>query len=262
MATTLKTTVENALLLMPRTYASLLRFKNNWNLDKYLFLSLAQRGDFILDGGANVGLYSQFFSRLVGPKGKVFAFEPTPPTFAQLEKALLDCGAKNVSAHPFALGHENGLATIHLPDGVSGHAALEPHVDAWGDVSLDSFQVEVQRLDDLVEEMPIERLDFIKLDLEGAEPLAIEGASTTLRRHLPSIHLELSPSFMQDFGRSAEDLQNSLEAIGYDALLGFRDKNDSPTLLEDLLRRQPEEIDCTLVCLNRKKHAKQFARLA
>jgi len=258
----MKTALENILLLVPRAYARLLRLKNNWNLDKYLFLSLAQGEDVILDGGANVGLYSQLFSRLVGPKGKVFAFEPSPPTFAQLEKNLFDSGAKNVDAYPFALGHEYGQSTIHLPDGVSGHASLEPHVDAWGDVPVEPYEVEVRRLDDWAEEIGLERLDFVKLDLEGAEPLAIEGASATLRRHLPSIHLELSPGFMKDFGRSVEDLQHKLVSIGYDALLSFRDKNEPPTLLEDLLRGPTENLDCTLVCLNRKKHPKQFTRLA
>ena len=261
MASPLKTALENILLLAPRTYGRILRLKSNWNLDKYLFLSLAQGGDVILDGGANVGLYSQLFSRLVGSKGKVFAFEPAPPTFSQLEKALLECGAENVRAYPFALGHEHGQATIHLPDGVSGHAALEPHVDAWGDVSMESYEVEIRRLDDLVEEMSLKRLDFVKLDLEGAEALAIEGAATTLQRHLPSIHLELSPSFMKDFGRSVEDLRGSLETIGYDALLCFRDKKDPPAFLSDLLLEPSNSLDCTLVCLNRKKHAKQLARL-
>jgi hypothetical protein len=144
---------------------------------------------------------------------------------------------------------------------VSGHAALKPHVDAWGDVSVESYEVEVRRLDDLVDQIGIDCLDFVKLDLEGAEPLAIEGASATLRRHLPSMHLELSPSFMKDFGRSVEDLQKSLEAIGYDSLLGFRDKNAPPTYLNELVRENPESLDCTLICLNRKKHAKQLARL-
>ena len=262
MAPSLKTALENILLLAPRAYARLLRLKNNWNLDKYLFLSLAQCEDVILDGGANVGLYSQLFSRLVGPKGKVFAFEPSPPTFAQLEKNLFESGTKNVDAYPFALGHEHGRSTIHLPDGVSGHASLEPHVDAWGYVPVEPYEVEVRRLDDWAEEIGLERLDFVKLDLEGAEPLAIEGASATLRRHLPSIHLELSPNFMKDFGKTVEDLQNELEAIGYDALLSFRDKKDPPAFLGDLLRQQPNDLDCTLVCLNRKKHAKQLARLA
>ena len=67
---------------------------------------------------------------------------------------------------------------------------------------------------------------------------------------------------MKDFGRSVEDLRDSLEAIGYDILLSFRDKNEPAALLGDLLHKQPNDLDCTLVCLNRKKHAKQLARLA
>lgn len=261
MRSSVKTFLEKILLLTPRAYAKLLRLKSNWSLDKYLFLSLARGGDVIWDGGANVGLYSILFSRLVGPRGKVYSFEPAPPTFAQLEKNLLASGAKNVSAYAFALGHEPGKATIHLPDGVSGHAALEPHGKAWGDVPVEPYEVEVRRLDDWAEEIGLDRLDFVKLDLEGAEPLAIEGAAETLRRHLPSIHLELSPGFMKDFGRSVQGLSEELADLGYDALLSFRDKNDSPSLLDELLREKTEDLDCTLICLNRQKHVKQLARL-
>lgn len=262
MTSWLKTFLEKILLLTPRAYAKLLRLKSNWSLDKYLFLSLAGRGQVVIDGGANVGLYSVLFSRIVGAKGKVFSFEPTPPTFAQLEETLSRSGAQNVKAHSFALGSKTGKATIHLPEGVSGHAALEPHDEAWGDVTVEPYEVEVRRLDDWAEEIDLERLDFIKLDLEGAEPLAVEGAAQTLGKHLPSIHLELSPSFMKDFDRSVENFKETLEKIGYDTLLGFRNKNDPPQLLGDLLKTHPNALDCTLVCLQRAKHQKQIDRLA
>ena len=262
MAPSLKNFLEKILLLTPRAYAKLLRLKSNWNLDKYLFLSLVQKEQVVIDGGANVGLYSVLFSRIVGSQGKVFSFEPTPPTFAQLEKTLLRSGAKNVKAHSFALGSKTERATIHLPEGVSGHAALEPHGEAWGNVTVEPYEVEVRRLDDWAEEIDLDRLDFMKLDLEGAEPLALEGAAQTLSKHLPSIHLELSPSFMKDFGCSVENLKETLEKIGYDTLLGFRDKHDLPQPLGDLLKNQPHELDCTLVCLQRAKHQKQIDRLA
>ncbi len=262
MVPSVKAALEKLFLRAPRFYAKILRLKSNWNLDKYLFLSLARRGDVILDGGANIGLYSILFSRLVGPKGMVYSFEPTPPTFAQLEKNLFKSGAKNVNAFAFAVGNEPGEATIYLPSGVSGHAALEPHEAAWGDVPVEPYEVEVRRLDDWAAEIDLKRLDFVKLDLEGAEPLAIEGAAQTLSQHLPSIHLELSPSFMKDFGRSVENLKETLEKIGYDTLLGFRDKYDPPQLLGDLLKKHPHELDCTLVCLQRAKHQKQIDRLA
>ena len=96
MAFRLKAALESILLLAPRAYARLLRLKSNWSLDKYLFLSLAQRGDVVLDGGANAGIYSLLFSRMVGSKGKVYAFEPAPPTFAQPEQTLLHNGTKNI----------------------------------------------------------------------------------------------------------------------------------------------------------------------
>ncbi|MBG29621.1 MAG: hypothetical protein CMI31_06420 [Opitutae bacterium] len=257
----MKKLLESAFLRIPLTYARLLRIKSNWNLDKYLFLSLVRAGNIVIDGGANIGNYSLLFSRLVRSRGKVFSFEPTPPTYAELKKTLEIGRAKNVRTYPLALGNEQGQATIHLPDGVSGHAALEPHGAAWGNASVKSYAVEVRQLDDWAKEIELDRLDFVKLDLEGAEPLAIEGASETLERHLPSIHLELSPAFMKDFDRSVQGLSEKLVDIGYDVLLSFRDKNDPPALLDDLLQEQADGLDCTLVCLNRKKHAKELSRL-
>ena len=210
----MKKLLESVLFRIPLTYARLLRIKSNWNLDKYLFLLLARSGDVVLDGGANIGHYSILFSKLVGRKGKVYSFEPVPPTFLELEKNLNQSGSKNVESHAFALGEKSGQATIHLPDGISGHAALKPHEKAWGDVAVAPYEIEVRRLDDWAKEIGLDRLDFVKLDLEGAEPLAIEGASETLERHLPSIHLELSPDFMKDFDRSVRGLSEKLTEIG------------------------------------------------
>ena len=132
----MKKLLESVLFRIPLTYARLLRIKSNWNLDKYLFLLLARSGDVVLDGGANIGHYSILFSKLVGRKGKVYSFEPVPPTFLELEKNLNQSGSKNVESHAFALGEKSGQATIHLPDGISGHAALKPHEKAWGDVAV------------------------------------------------------------------------------------------------------------------------------
>ena len=262
MPPAIKELVEDVLFSMPGVYARFYRTRENWNLDKYLFLHLMRRGHVVVDGGANVGHYTYIFSKIAGAGGKVICFEPTPPTFQQLQEHIRSWGLANTQLEHKGLGDAAGEMEIQLPSGVSGYASLVEHAKTWGDAQIERFPVEIVRLDDFWkgEDRP---LDFMKLDLEGAEPLAVDGAAGTLARCLPALHIELSPSFMQDFGRDAVDFLNKLGEIGYDAFLGFTDKVTAPVDL-DALAQKEEQIPqgYTLVALNRAKHGQELRALA
>mgnify|MGYP001231439807 CR=1 FL=1 len=258
MKETLKRIVENILFGMPRFYSSIYRGRRNWNLDKFIFLALVRRGYVVVDGGANVGNYTQIFSRIVGSSGQVLSFEPTPPTLQELNSNISDWGLLNVKSFSHALSNENGRASIQLPSGVSGFASLSAHSEVWGDATIESFDVETCCLDDFTG-FPIERLDFMKLDLEGAEPLAVEGASGILSRFLPSLHLEFSPSFMKDFSFGSEQFLDLLSDIGYDTIIGFTDRESPPVLIDHAMRQAGSIVTgYTMVCLKKERHSREF----
>ena len=229
-------------------------------MDKYIFLSLVRPGYIVVDGGANIGDYTQIFSRIVGASGQVLSFEPVPPTLEKLKSNIQNWRLLNVKTFSCALSNKNEQATIQLPGGVSGYASLSSHTETWGDSPVETFNVETCRLDDFAQ-FSFDRLDFMKLDLEGAEPLAVEGASSILSRFLPSLHVEFSPLFMKDFDYGIEEFLDKLSDIGYDTLIGFTDRETPPVII-DREMRESGNIDAggyTLVCLNNNKHTSEIS---
>lgn len=136
-------------------------------------------GGRFLDVGANIGYYACLLGKLAGPTGKVVAIEPEPQNRRLLEANLRRNGLANVTVHGCAIGAANGTARlgIYKPANRGRHSV----------VTLDGcekfIEVPLRRLDDLVEnEDAGSSWSFVKMDMEGSEPFAIDGAPRTLAR--------------------------------------------------------------------------------
>ncbi len=135
-------------------------------------------GSVFYDVGANVGFYSLLSSLLVG-RGRVFAFEPAPRNLAYLRMHLELNHAGNVEVLPLAISDTIGEAQFQIePSGLMGHLAHGG-----------STTVLTASLDSLVESGRIAPPDFIKMDIEGAELLALQGASQIFQRFRPVLFL-------------------------------------------------------------------------
>ncbi len=159
-----------------------------------------------IDVGANVGYHALRMAAQVGPDGRVLAVEPALPAVARLRRnlALNDLG--NVDVVVAALSdHDAQASTLRLQSSypLSGHGALEAVV------------ARVARLDSLVLERGLARVDFLKIDVDGHEARVLRGARDTLRRFRPPVFFELTPSVVEEGGDSVEELFGSLLALGY-----------------------------------------------
>jgi len=135
-------------------------------------------GSVFYDVGANVGIYSLLSSLLVGC-GKVYALEPVPRNLAYLRRHLKLNHARNVEILPLAVSDKIGQAQFEIePSGLMGHLAGEG-----------SLAVATATLDSLVENGRIAPPDFIKMDIEGTELLALRGARFIFRRYRPVLFL-------------------------------------------------------------------------
>ena len=178
--------------------------------------SFLKPGMSALDIGANLGWFTVMMSKLLGPKGAVVAFEPRADLFKYLAKTILENKLKNVKLFNCALGSEQTNALLRWdPSGVNpGGTQLSPK-----GVSLDgmaSSTVEMKRLDDIV----TDAVDFIKIDVEGAEKIVFEGASKLLAKSRPTILAELSPDSLSQVSKvSFSDYMLFLKSIGYSAHL-------------------------------------------
>jgi FkbM family methyltransferase len=128
----------------------------------------------VLDIGAHHGLYTLLASKLVGRRGKVIAFEPSPRERERLKKNLRLNGCRNVRVEPVALGSQKGLADLYVVDGAQDWCnSLRPPMVSG---ATHTVQVPVRRLDEVLLPKYGQRIDFIKLDAEGAELGVLQGA--------------------------------------------------------------------------------------
>jgi FkbM family methyltransferase len=147
-------------------------------------LSILRPGQVVFDVGANIGYYTLLASRQVGPSGRVVAFEPSPRNISYLHRHLALNHATNVMLVPAGCSDRNGLAAFDAGrDCATGHL-LEPASHANGHRDL----VPTVALDEIVRESGLVP-DVLKIDVEGAEMLVLEGAAHTIGTMRPIVLL-------------------------------------------------------------------------
>ncbi|PBQ32564.1 hypothetical protein CNR22_12545 [Sphingobacteriaceae bacterium] len=188
------------------------------------FKKTIKKNDVIFDIGAQIGLMTKLFSDLTGPGGKVFSFEPTPFTFSILQKtiALNSIGhiAKPVQA---AVSDKKGKATFNVSD-VDIDAANSLSA-VQRDHTISGIEVDVTSVDTFVSENSIQKVNFLKIDAEGAEYFVLLGSAETLKKDRPIVNLALHPNALSNFNSSLQEIYDFVRAINYDIL--FKSKHMS-----------------------------------
>jgi len=151
---------------------------------KAAFLKSLRPDDIVYDVGAHMGLWTLFIAQAV-PRGSVHAFEPEPTNRAQLEVNIRLNGLGNVSVHGHAIGNREGEAEFALFDGLRGSRhSITPDREAER-----TMRVETLPLDSVPSRLGIPEPTVLKIDIEGAEGLALNGARRSLAR--PTLRLLL-----------------------------------------------------------------------
>lgn len=186
---------------------------------------LIKEGNTVLDVGANIGYYSVMFSKLVGEKGKVFAFEPTK-FFGNVLRMNLDAnGCTNVETFKHGLSSKTQKLMIQI-----GDSSATLHVPGKRTLRAEEV-VELKTLDNFVEEHNLQNIDFIKIDIDGHEPAFLEGAWKTLERYEPTILMEINHLNYLEAGYTAWDFYDHLKKKNYkiyseDNFTEFKTKED------------------------------------
>lgn len=176
--------------------------------------SFLKPGMVFVDVGANEGFYSVFASRRIGPTGRLLAFEPSQREFTRLNANLQLNNAENARSECVALADAAGSGELKLCE--YGHEGQNTLGDFGHAVHQSGTQtVELMSLDAYCDEHPLERLDFIKIDVEGAEQRVLEGARRTLAKFRPVILLELNDKALQFQHASCESVVNLLRSLEY-----------------------------------------------
>lgn len=178
--------------------------------DALALANLVPEGATVIDVGANIGVYSLLLGRRVGPRGRVYAFEPVPATRAELARNLSLNGGGNVVPRPEAVSSACGEAIIYL-GGNSSLASLLPEVRG------SAVSVPTVTLDQFLAREKVGAVALVKVDVEGAELSVLRGMTNLLRAAAPPIlYLEINSDRLTDGNSSPDDIRSFLVEYGYE----------------------------------------------
>jgi FkbM family methyltransferase len=168
----------------------------------------------VVDAGANVGYYSALAASCVGPSGRVFAVEPQPKSYRQLAEMIEQNGLTQVRAFQCGLSAAEGELPLYLsPESTGAHNATMVYPGA--SVSR-QITVPVKTLDACIRDWGIQRIDLLKIDVEGHEPKVFQGAAAALaERRIRAILCEFNEFWLRRAGSSAQQLYALLSGAGF-----------------------------------------------
>ena len=179
--------------------------------------------DVVFDVGAHLGFFTVYASRLVAPRGTVYAFEPVPETYQRLVQTLSLNRSENVVATSAAICDQVGHRTMNL---------FEPTFSAWNSLGTPvmkapngrrltparTIDVPTETLDHFATDHNIAKINFLKLDVEGFEKHALGGAQQLLQQHrIDLICFEISQAPLRGAGVAAREVFDLLASHGYRA---------------------------------------------
>jgi len=210
-----------------------------------------KEGDVVLDVGANIGYFTLIFAKLVGPQGKVFAFEPEPNDFNLLKKNVEVNGYRNVVIKRKAATEINGKIKLYLSKNNSGqHRIYESKEVSKNFVSVDKI-----KLDDYFKNLPcFEKISFVKMDIEGSEIGALNGMTSILSKNKNlKILIEYSPIQIRDYGAEPKALLDILKKNDFNFYLIDSKKNRITLVEENALLKMTSLSAVNLLCKRDKR---------
>ncbi len=171
----------------------------------------------VLDIGANIGLYTIVFSKVISSGHKVFSVEPTPRALELLHRNIKRNGcAESVIVFEGVATDAKGSCRLNVIPGMEQYSSLGELVHSSIQGKLyQSIEVRGDTIDNMVAQFGLVP-GFIKVDTEGAEYLVFRGAMYTLEKHKPVIWFELSDLLLSSLGHTSRMVIGLLEEIGYE----------------------------------------------
>jgi len=180
----------------------------------FVLEEIIKQGNTVIDVGANQGEYSLWAAKNTGPSGKVIAFEPMDDLFVQLKNNF----ALNPSYRNTLTPNKNGLSDkpgkLNLfgkagdNEGVNTMFPTQSHTVLIQEINLDT-------LDNQLNQLKCGQVDFIKIDVEGAELHVLKGARETLNKYKPSLLIEINSEACLAGGYKPEEIFEILRPLGY-----------------------------------------------
>ena len=165
-----------------------------------------------IDIGAHTGHFTRLFLKHC-PKGQHFAIEPLPHLYEKLQDEF----GNQVSVFPQALSNERGKTTFNYIVSNAGYSGIKHRATKNADEEVKEIEVDLELLDNLIQ--PEQTIDFIKIDVEGAEFMVMQGAKRILEQYKPKIIFEFGYTSRDLYGAHPEEVYDFLDSLGYELTL-------------------------------------------
>ena len=191
----------------------------------------------VLDIGANTGGHTLMFAKNVGPSGRVYAFEPMSEAVRRLERNIELNHFENIIVEHKGLSDvehvEKAYFTFYGPmDGVQPEHVKE--------------DVNFIKLDDYVEQIGINSIDFVKIDVDGYEYKVLKGGIQTFCKYMPMMIIEIGFGYQERFGGNLDFLLNLLCSFGYNF---YSEKLELLKNKKEILNYLPKEGATNVICI-------------
>lgn len=178
-------------------------------------------GDLVIEAGTDIGIHTVFMAKKVGPRGRIHGFDPLASAIADTQRHLDLNDLNNVILNQAALGEREGKSTIYsfanLP---RAHSSLK---DLGMSISL-AQECSMTTIDNYVREQSINQLKLIKLDIEGYEMLALQGAMNSILQMHPLVVVEANFETSGTLGYRPQDIKVWFEELFYNCFVLRRGK--------------------------------------
>lgn len=178
--------------------------------------SHVRAGMVCLDVGANFGAVGLQMARRAGPSGVVHSFEPVGHVFDRLQQHVeRNQMQATVQLHRVALSNQSGHSTMAVTDPSHPNQGMGSLVSREATL-VNQITIETMTLDEFAKQKGLTRVDLVKVDIQGAEPLFLAGARGTLRTLRPDLLMEVSPTDLAQSGITSRDLLGQVGDLGYE----------------------------------------------
>jgi len=213
-----------------------------------MIFNLVKDNSVVFDIGSNIGWYSLGLSK-TRQKLQVFAFEPIPKTFNYLKKNIELNQLDNIQAYNHGLSNQNAeIQFYYYPEG-SGNSSLADLAEDHNSVKINST---VKKLDDFVDENAIDRIDFIKCDVEGAELMVFQGGEKSIRHFKPIIFTEMLRKWASKFEYHPNEIIDFFKQLDYKCFTVIDDR------LVEFIKMDEQSTETNFFFLHNMKHAAEI----
>ncbi len=190
----------------------LLKFRKHEPATTEIVSKALKKGMVCLDIGSNIGYYACLENKSVGKEGRVIAIEPTPLTYQYLKRNIENQNG-NAQTFNIACADKDGTINFAIVPG-SNFCRVISEGQPTPPEAKEIIKIPCKTVDSLVKELSLDKLDFLRMDIEGYEDKLFEGAKKTINKFKPAIQIEIHPAKMGP--ERTEKLLQYLQSEGYE----------------------------------------------